>query len=115
MNKLRCTGSENEVKCRSICGGRMKWVVRSRVSHRMNRQKKEVKCFVISLKSRDVPAEASGSHPRSGLQTATKKELCVKEQDGERGSDSTFIVRKLNFKTRNILRDCPIILLVKVG
>jgi len=83
MNKLRCTGSEKEVKCRSICGERMKWVVRSSVSHKMERQKKEVKCFVISgtsLKSRDVPAGASCSHPRLGLQTATKKEVCVCEE-----------------------------------
>jgi hypothetical protein len=39
----------------------------------------------------------------------------VKKQDGKRGSDSKFIERKHNFKTRNILRDCPIVLLVKVG
>jgi len=38
----------------------------------------------------------------------------VKKQDGERDSDSTFIARKQNFKTRNILRDCPVVL-VKVG
>ena len=58
-------------------------MVRSSVSHKMERQKKEVKCFVISgtsLKSRDVPAGASCSHPRLGLQTATKKEVCVCEE-----------------------------------
>jgi hypothetical protein len=39
----------------------------------------------------------------------------VKKQDGERGSDSTFIARKQNFKTRIIFRHCPVVLLVKVG
>jgi hypothetical protein len=39
----------------------------------------------------------------------------VKKQDRERGSDSTFIARKQNFKARNILMDCTVSLLAKVG
>jgi len=39
----------------------------------------------------------------------------VKNEDGERRSDSTSIARKQNFKTPNLLRDCPVVFLVKVG
>jgi hypothetical protein len=39
----------------------------------------------------------------------------MKEKDGERGNDTTFIAGKENFKARNIFKDCLIVPLVKVS